>query len=44
MNWLGSDSTSDFSVRSGLKDMKNTYDIAMAVSYNIPLMRRERGE
>jgi hypothetical protein len=47
MKWLGKDSASDFSVRSGLKNMKSTYDIAMAVSCHIPLLMmriKERGE
>lgn len=47
MNGLGSISASDFSLRSGLKDLKNTYDRAMAVSCMnsiFVLDKWERGE
>ena len=42
MNWLGSVSASDFSARSGLKDLNNTYDRAMAVSCMNPLFVLEK--
>jgi hypothetical protein len=41
MNWLGSVSASHFSKRSGLKDLKNTYDRAMVVSSMNSLFVRE---
>ncbi len=43
MNWLGNVSASDFSARSGLKDLKNTYDRAMATSCMIRFALEKKG-